>query len=112
MLLPFCAGVQFSSRSHRALIDRKKHEKIEGCEQSIIEGKGQAFLGRETATKLKVLHLSENVVVNVLKQEFIFDKYKSCFEGLGKLKTFQLDISIDQNVKSVAQSMRRVPFSF
>ena len=34
-LLPFCAGVQFSRRSHRALIDRKKkHEKIEGCEQS------------------------------------------------------------------------------
>ena len=36
LLLPFCAGVQFSSRSHHALIDRKKkkHEKIEGCEQS------------------------------------------------------------------------------
>ena len=34
LLLPFCAGVLFSSRSHRALIDRKKHEKIEGCDQS------------------------------------------------------------------------------
>ena len=30
----FCP-LPFSSRSHRALIDRKKHEKIEGCEQSI-----------------------------------------------------------------------------
>ena len=33
------------------------------------------------------------------------------FEGLGKLKDFQLDIRIDQNVKPVAQPMRRVPFS-
>ena len=46
-----------------------------------------------------------------MKQEDIFDKYKSCFEGLGKLKDFQLDIPIDQNVKPVAQPMRHVPFS-
>ena len=55
--------------------------------------------------------LGEEVRVNVLKEEDIFDKYKSCFEGLGKLKDFQLDIPIDQNVKPVAQPMRRVPFS-
>ncbi len=30
----FCTGVQFTRRSHRALIDRKKHEKIEGCDKS------------------------------------------------------------------------------
>ena len=40
LLLPFCAGIQFSRRSHHVLIDRKKKtkkkkEKIEGCEQSI-----------------------------------------------------------------------------
>ena len=52
----------------------------------------------------------EEVRINVLKQEDIFDKYKSCFEGIGKLKDFQLDIFIDQNVKTVAQPMRRVPF--
>ena len=77
----------------------------------IIEGKGQALLGRETATQQNVLCLGEEVKVNVLKEEDIFDKYKSCFEGLGKLKDFQLDIPIDQNVKPVAQAMRRVTFS-
>ena len=46
-----------------------------------------------------------------MKQEDIFDKYKSCFEELGKLKDFQLDIPIDQKVKPVAQPMRRVSFS-
>ena len=55
--------------------------------------------------------LDEEVSVNVLKQEYIFDRYKSCLEGLGKLTDFQLDIPIDQNVSSVAQPMRRVPFS-
>ena len=63
---------------------------------TVIEGKGQALLRRKTATKLNVLCLGEEVRVNALKQEDIFDKYKSCFEGLGKLKDFQLDIPIDQ----------------
>ena len=73
----------------------------------VIEGKGQALLGRETATQLNVLCLGEEVRVNVLKEEDIFDKYKSSFEGLGKLKNFQLDV---MNVKPVAQPMCRVPF--
>ena len=55
--------------------------------------------------------LGEEVRVNVLRQEAIFVKYKLGFEGLGKLKDFQLDIPIDQNVKPVDQLMRGVPFS-
>ena len=81
------------------------------AEFTVIEGKGQALLGSETATQLNVLKLGEAVDVNVLKQDDIFDKYKSCFEGLGKLIDFQLDITIDENVKPVAQPVRRVPFS-
>ena len=66
---------------------------------------------KREATQLNVLCLREEVRVNTLKQEDIFDQYKSCFEGLGKLKDFQLDIPIDQNVKQAAQPMPRVPFS-
>ena len=80
------------------------------AEFTVIEGKGQALLGRETATQLKVLSLSPNVCVNSLQEENLFQKYKSCFESLGKLKDFQLNIPIDQHVKPVVQ-MRRVPFS-
>ena len=76
-----------------------------------MKEKAKHLLGRETATQLNVLYLGEEVRVNALKQEDIFDKYKSCFEVLGKLKDFQLDFVIDQNVKPVAQPMRRVPFS-
>ena len=69
------------------------------------------MLGRETATQLKVLSLTSNVCVDSLQEENLFQKYKSCFEGPGKLKDFQLNIPIDPHVKPVVQSMRRVPFS-
>ena len=81
------------------------------AEFNVIEGKGQALLGRETATQLKVLSLSPNLCVNSSEEKNIFQKYKSCFEGLEKLKDFQLNIPIDPCVKPVVQSMRRVPFS-
>lgn len=56
-----------------------------------IEGKGRAYvlLGRETA-------------IEGLSQEDIFHKFKPCFEGLGMLKDFQLDINIDGNIKPVS----------
>ena len=69
------------------------------------------MLGRETATKLKVLSLSPNVCVNHLQKENLFQKYKSYFEDLGKLKDFQLNIPIHLRVKPVVQSMRRVLLS-
>ena len=49
------------------------------AEFTVIKGKGQALLGRETATQLNVSCLGEEVSVNALKQEDIFDKYKPCF---------------------------------
>ena len=46
------------------------------AELTVIERKGQAVLGKETATQVNVLCLGEVISVNVLKQEDIFDKYK------------------------------------
>ena len=46
-----------------------------------------------------------------MQKEDVFQKYKSYFEGLGKLKDLQLSIPIDPRVKPVVQSMRRVPLS-
>ena len=48
---------------------------------TVIEGKNQALLGRETATQLKVLSLTPNVCVNSLQEENLCQKYKSCFEA-------------------------------
>ena len=53
----------------------------------------------ETSLEKQSLLLSK---ANVLKQDDFYDKYKSCFEGLGMLKDFQLDINIDGNIKPVS----------
>ena len=44
------------------------------AEFTVSDGKGEALPGRETATQLNVVCLGEEVRVNVLKQENIFDK--------------------------------------
>ena len=46
-----------------------------------------------------------------MQKENFWQKYKSYFEGLRKLKDFQLNIPIHHGVKPVVQSMRRVLLS-
>uniref|UniRef100_A0A8W8LL19 Uncharacterized protein n=1 Tax=Magallana gigas TaxID=29159 RepID=A0A8W8LL19_MAGGI len=41
----------------------------------------------------------------------VSDKYPQCFKGVGKLKSFQLEIQIDPGVKLLIQPMRRIPYS-
>ena len=78
----------------------------------VIEGNlGPGIARRETATQLKVLSLSPNVCVNSLQEENLFQKCKSYFKGLGKLKDFQWNIPIDPRVKPVVQSMHRLYLS-
>lgn len=81
-------------------------------EFTVIKGKGQASLGSEMAIKLGVLALSEDVCRNSLKkEEDMLQVYKTCFEGLGKLKDVQLNIPINHNAKSAVKSMCCGPFS-
>ena len=61
----------------------------------------QAAQSFQSQSKRSVISLQDN----------LFKKHKSCFEGLGTLKGFQLNIPIDPRVKPVVQSMRRVPVS-
>ena len=38
-------------------------------------------------------------------------KYPKVFQGVGKLKDFNLHLHVDQNVPPVAQKLRKVPFA-
>lgn len=38
-------------------------------------------------------------------------KFSKVFEGLGKLKDYQLKLHIDKNVQPVAQQVQQIPFS-
>ena len=67
------------------------------------------ILGCSTGRELGVLKLG--LEVNVLTEAELKQKYPECFEGVGKLKEFQLEIHIDPTFKPVSQKPRRIPFS-
>ena len=92
-------------------------EPTQNAEFIVIEGKGQALLGRDTATQLGVLRITDpnSSTVNVLDEENTRNKllktYEKCFQGIGKLRDFQLKIPIDKTINPVAQQPRRLPLS-
>ncbi|XP_078309584.1 uncharacterized protein LOC144617972 [Crassostrea virginica] len=89
-----------------------KQTVIPDVEFVVLDGKGQALLFRDTALRLGVLQIVSSVseAVNT-DNRTVFDKYPDCFEGVGKLKSFQLEIPIDPDVDPVIQPMRRIPYS-
>ena len=50
------------------------------------------------------------LVNSIQNNNEIFTKYPEAFEGLGKLKDFQLKIPIDHKVPPVVQKLRQVPY--
>ena len=86
-------------------------QKLENVEFVVIEGEGQPLLGRDTALKLGILKLGPVVnSIHTERSDRVAEKYPECFQGVGKLKDFQLSISIDKEVKPVVQPTRRIPF--
>ena len=79
---------------------------------TVIKGKGEPLLGRESATELGILKLQVplNCVVRVDQSEMT-TRFKDLFTGIGKLKDFQLKLQVDEQVQPVAQPLRRPTFS-
>ena len=88
----------------------KVGETIVKAEFVVIDGEGEALLGRETAVQLGVLQFGVPVYSLKSKEEILHD-YKRIFEGVGKLTGFQVKLHVDPEVPAVAQPVRRTPFS-
>ena len=88
--------------------------RVEGKEAEaefvVINGEGAALLGRETAIQLGMLKLG-NQICTVTSKETIMSDYKEIFEGVGKLKDYQVKLHVNPDVPHVAQPVRRTPFS-
>ena len=98
-----CAGV-FQARAKAA--DREVK-----ADFVVVNGHDRGLLGRATAQQLGVLKLGPEAVNTVnTEADDIVQQYPECFNGLGKLKNFELKIHIDESVKPVAQATRRIPF--
>ena len=78
------------------------------------------ILDRETSIKLGLLWLDQNSSkqVNYLQSsagnrnnsEIVFEKYPKAFNGVEKLKNYEMILYIDHQIPPVAQKMRKIPF--
>lgn len=93
------AGVFTTTVSHRG-------NKVE-TDIYVIEEKGQALLSSTTSKDLGILKIVQSV--NDIPD--IRTQFPACFDGLGKLKDFELKIPIDETVTPVIQPLRRVPYN-
>lgn len=84
----------------------------------VVNGAQTSVLGCKTATALGILHIGAVSNINAVHREntaalttSLQQEYKTCFEGLGKLKDYRLQLHVDSSVVPVAQPIRRLPFS-
>lgn len=80
------------------------------AEFTVIAGQGTPLLGKETATKLGVLKVGVDVAAVTDVKAEVRGKYPNLFTGVGKLKTKQIRLNIDDNVEPVAQPLKWIPF--
>ncbi len=95
-----------------AEIMSKQTRKAEMAEFVVFKGKGVPLLGRDTAEKLNLLRVGPEVVNQISSNENkdIISRYKDIFSGVGQLKGIELKLHIDENVKPVAQPLRRIAY--
>ena len=81
-------------------------------EFTVVKGPGKTLLGKYTAEKLNVLRVgppSNPLACTITSKGDAGDVLKDfadIFQGVGKLKDFQLKLHINKNVKPVAQPVR------
>ena len=90
----------------------------------VMCGKAATLLGREASELLGVLRVGvsinscdvksdsmESLTNSLDRKALLKSKFPKVFQGLGKLKGYQLKLHIDESVQPVAQPLRRIPFS-
>ena len=94
----------------KATFPVKVGSKSLNVEFHIIKGSGKPLIGHKTATELGILRIGlpdDNIASVSSETESILRSFQDRFEGLGKLKDFQLKLYVDENVKPVAQPARK-----
>ena len=81
----------------------------------VVQGGGVCLLSKKTAVEMGVLRVGFDEHVYSTSGSHIADElqrtYADVFQGIGKLKDFQLKIHVDPDVRPVAQPVRRLPFA-
>ncbi|XP_064488499.1 uncharacterized protein K02A2.6-like [Ornithodoros turicata] len=74
----------------------------------VVKGSQTSLLSYQTATELQLVSVVQNIAekssVDAVKE------FPKLFDGLGKLKDFQVKLEISKDVQPVARQHRRIPF--
>ena len=70
----------------------------------VVNGQAENIIGRATAIELGILRLGVNAVAD--RHEDILSRFKHVFTGVGKLKSKQIRLAIDDSITPVAQPYR------
>lgn len=73
----------------------------------VLQGTHGSLLSFATASKLDLVDVKINKVTSCSN---LIEQYPSVFQGIGKLKNFEVKLQIDKTVPPVARSARRIPF--
>ncbi|CAB3993644.1 Hypothetical predicted protein [Paramuricea clavata] len=77
----------------------------------VVKGTSGSLLSWRTSTDLQLLKVVKPITYqNLPTVEQLTTQYQDLFQGLGKLKDYQVQLHIDEGVPPVAQPHRRVPF--
>ena len=78
----------------------------------VIQGDHGSLLSRKTATELGLLKVvnSMSTEMPISSPNQLLHEYQDIFQGIGKLKDFQVKLHIDESVQHVTQPHRRIPF--
>ena len=86
------------------------------CEFVVIQGSGKTLLGKNTAERLDVLRVGPPRPPHVYSvttegsDADIRHEFQDIFAGIGKLNDYQIKLHVNEDVKPVAQPVRRIPF--
>ncbi|XP_048774395.2 uncharacterized protein K02A2.6-like [Ostrea edulis] len=84
------------------------------AEFAVVKGDYISLLGKDTAVELGVLRIGvegSDFCSVISEIDKIVASRNTVFDGVGKLKNFQLRIHVDKTVTPVAQPLRRLPFN-
>ena len=80
-------------------------------ETFIVEAKAGCLVSWKSSQRFSLVQVVRAVrEPEANKVELLVQSYSDLFEGLGKLKGFQVHLHVDKEVQPIAQSHRRVPF--
>ena len=77
----------------------------------VIHDAQVSLLSNQTAKDLGILKIDVSAVTSGNSWTSLQQEYPSAFQGLGKLKGYQLKLRVDETVAPVIQPVRRIPFS-